>query len=537
MEYDTSNDKVYVRGCDSDLRQHWDFDGTFLKARQDLSKCLAINANDDSVFMLDCQPGHLADISNQQWDFSNGQLKSRFKDGMCLDYPLSHRTEVYNYYDYYYLKSVDLKVSTSRCNSGDNQQWYFKVQDPTSPCALAETPHAIAAIVCPHQTLKSSVSGSNVALYDKVKASVIDAYDSLSTVCAARNCEQGDFAGSVLRFAGHDFMDWNGPKRQGGSDGCIDFMDPDNAGLKQTLCGGGEFGRGATLNNVYKNFCSLVSYADFLVIAAEAMMIRTRPDYSSKTRTSPSLSFDFKFGRQTSVACKMTSETALPNAVEGCPAVDEVFNKRMELDDWRLSAALMGVHTLGRMRAENTGFEGWWNTGEGARLFTNDYYKTMTTGWLPKRNIGGDPKKSAWMRADDGPTTDLFLDTDLCLYQGKDTTAANAVNSCHWSIIRSGDSNDNSCKDNSYTEGRDTSLFPFAGCCSREFADGIILDTVALSALCGDADPCFLNERIFSSFGEGAATQDVVEFAKDESVWLKEFKKAWKKATENNLSR
>merc|ERR1712232_447930 len=97
----------------------------------------------------------------------------------------------------------------------------------------------------------------------------------------------------------------------------------------------------------------------------EAMMIRTRPDFSPATNTSNTLSFDFKFGRQTATTCKRTSETALPNPTDGCAAVDDVFNKRLALKDWRASAALMGTHTLGRMRSQNSGFEGWWNTGEG----------------------------------------------------------------------------------------------------------------------------------------------------------------------------
>lgn len=395
-------------------------------------------------------------------------------------------------------------------------------------CSSSTSPHEIASIVCPTQTLTSKVSGSDTSLYDKVKRSVIRAYDRLSSSCSKDSCEQGDFAGAVLRMAGHDFMDWNSEERRGGSDGCVNFEDDDNLGLKPTLCGEGEFKKGATLNEAYKSFCGEVSYADFLVIAAEAVMIRTRPDYMSKNQTSPSLSFDFKFGRTTATSCK--DAAALPNPVDGCEAVDNVFNKRMELNDWRLSTALMGVHTLGRMRKENSGFEGWWNTGAGAKMFNNDFYQSMTVGWLPVHMINGHPGKHAWVRADSGPDTDLFLDTDLCLYQAKDLKAADAdVDTCHWSIVsNSTGGNANFCLKNGQ---RDTdSDFPFTACCVAPRPPSQP-PSRSRRAVRSSRSVEFLPDFI----GRGAATDAVVEFALDEAAWLSEFKKAWKMATENNL--
>ena len=41
------------------------------------------------------------------------------------------------------------------------------------------------------------------------------------------------YAACLLRLAGHDFMDYRnkGGVETGGSDGCINFNDPDNTGL------------------------------------------------------------------------------------------------------------------------------------------------------------------------------------------------------------------------------------------------------------------------------------------------------------------
>ena len=56
---------------------------------------------------------------------------------------------------------------------------------------------------------------------------------SLNTTCNSTFCPQADWAGCVLRLAGHDFMDFDGEK--GGADGCLDFADQDNAGLQACL--------------------------------------------------------------------------------------------------------------------------------------------------------------------------------------------------------------------------------------------------------------------------------------------------------------
>jgi len=60
----------------------------------------------------------------------------------------------------------------------------------------------------------------------------------------------------------------------GGSDGCINFNDGDNAGLLDCIVN-------FNLNSVYSKYCSLVSLADFIVIAGEAVMGRTATSYNS----------------------------------------------------------------------------------------------------------------------------------------------------------------------------------------------------------------------------------------------------------------
>lgn len=57
-------------------------------------------------------------------------------------------------------------------------------------------------------------------------------YESLEKTVNAKTNVRGEFVGCVLRQAGHDFMDYRPDDQNiGGSDGCINFDDPDNRGL------------------------------------------------------------------------------------------------------------------------------------------------------------------------------------------------------------------------------------------------------------------------------------------------------------------
>lgn len=56
------------------------------------------------------------------------------------------------------------------------------------------------------------------------------------------------FVGCIVRFAGHDFMDFRVNSTEGGSDGCMNLVNPDNAGLANCVR---EFGYITS----YKNFC------------------------------------------------------------------------------------------------------------------------------------------------------------------------------------------------------------------------------------------------------------------------------------------
>ena len=62
--------------------------------------------------------------------------------------------------------------------------------------------------------------------YMLVAGAVFDHHDKAGDKAALTAC--------AVRFAGHDFMDFrrNGNQTTGGSDGCVNFNDKDNAGLE-----------------------------------------------------------------------------------------------------------------------------------------------------------------------------------------------------------------------------------------------------------------------------------------------------------------
>merc|ERR1719265_2281359 len=138
--------------------------------------------------------------------------------------------------------------------------------------------------------------------YDEIQKDIHDVMLELGTGCNASACPQATWAGCVLRMAGHDFMDYDPATGTGGSDGCTDMDDPDNAGLAQCLHEG-KFPtwHGASINSVYAKHCQTVSLADFLVLAAEGIMVATRANVLVDDPEAPGLEFkhNFKFGRTT----------------------------------------------------------------------------------------------------------------------------------------------------------------------------------------------------------------------------------------------
>jgi hypothetical protein len=122
--------------------------------------------------------------------------------------------------------------------------------------------------------VSTTVSTFDKTNYQEVVRSIIDIYEAIDDTVSANSNPRAEFAGCVLRMAGHDFMDYRTDTGLGGSDGCINFNDEDNTGIPSCVAAHG-------LVAAYAEFCESVSLADWMVIAGEAIMGRTATDFSN----------------------------------------------------------------------------------------------------------------------------------------------------------------------------------------------------------------------------------------------------------------
>lgn len=350
------------------------------------------------------------------------------------------------------------------------------------------------------------------SLYDRIVQKVVGFHEQLS----GDNQQAGHLVGCYLRMAGHDFMDFN-PLGQGatkgGSDGCINFDDPDNAGLYPCVAGQGEFGSQLTITAAYQDFCSEVSLADFIVVAAEALMMRTHQNWSSSQGISTKLDLrsGFKFGRTTSQDC---SPLILPNPEHSCSDVNVTFVTNLNLN-WTAATALMGVHTVGRASSCFSGYNGFWNVGPDAGKFSNSYYiSLLAAGWAPKKVAEG---KHQWVRSDipGFGLDEMMLNSDMCLLFTTDHNVNAALDECcAW--VDEGSSG--------LGEGQDA----VPSKCGASATD----NTCCGGNVTAQMISCPQESNPQGSFPAGQESARAVKlFAKDEDLWLSEFVKAWRHAT------
>lgn len=337
-------------------------------------------------------------------------------------------------------------------------------------------------------------------------------HDVLSQTCTADDCEKGDFAGCVLRLVGHDLMDYDPVTMEGGTDACINFEDPDNKGLHDCLINHGEFNKGNSIQDLYQEFCDEISLADFIVIVAEAVMVRLRPDFNFNEKSSPTFAWgSFLWGRETKTSC---DPGRLPDPKDSCHAVEDNFIKKLGLS-WTESAALMGVHTLGRAQSGNSGYNGWWTSGPDGAKFDNFYFISLLgAGWVPAEAQGADggTGKYQWIRSDGGPVEDIMLNTDICMLWQTNS-------GCHA---------ENHLDENCCLWASHFGLDDAPSIC----VDGCRFDTCCRDNAIKRCGNIHLMPQGSPPAGEESAMA-IRRFAKNETEWLEHFKKAWYKTTHN----
>ena len=174
---------------------------------------------------------------------------------------------------------VDGPKPPAKCPFGYDQVTDLAQTSVKTKSSEYDTPSDIFVCEDGSAGVTTSLGAANKSKYRAIVADVIAAYDAVASTVGDEYNPRAKFAGCLVRTAGHDFMDFRtntDGSIEGGSDGCIHFADGDNAGLADCLIA-------STLPEIYKasTYCNKVSVADFLVVAAEAVMGRTAADYDA----------------------------------------------------------------------------------------------------------------------------------------------------------------------------------------------------------------------------------------------------------------
>ena len=290
-------------------------------------------------------------------------------------------------------------VSAGKCPFGfDNDT----VTNP-HPMVKSSVSYPSEIFTCPGNSgglgIATTTNAFNKDKYKAIVAEVVAQYDAVDAAVGDNSNPRGKYAGCLVRAAGHDFMDFrygsNGSTSDG-SDGCINFADEDNTGLASCLTNSG-------LPSIFQNHCTTVSLADFLIIAAEAVMGRTAEKYNPndpyrKGTAAYAFMENFKSGRTAVHTCP--SNTGLmPNPELGCDGLSSIFINHIYNAQgnraWELTAAISGAHTLGSASIANSGYNGFWGAAHQAHRFNNDYYKSiLMKGWYQEKAVNGNSAKN-----------------------------------------------------------------------------------------------------------------------------------------------
>jgi len=239
--------------------------------------------------------------------------------------------------------------------------------------------------------------------------------------------------------------------------------------------------------------------------------------------------------------------------------------------NWSEATALMGVHTLGRAKASNSGYDGFWASPSHSMKFNNQYFIAMIAeSWCPEYNVGNNSNKHQWQRCDVGrdlrPWKEMMLNTDMALAYADsngDSLVASPENTgshcCAWvhsfnddynmtKIIANNGNSFCNTKCSDYKAGKcgkkKNKKEEFLNCCQFDGRDllgkyehpgGPMADcqTPGLNGASMGDDNKFWSEKGAAS---APAVEDVRVFSEDEDKWMQVFLNAWKKVTENGHS-
>jgi len=251
-------------------------------------------------------------------------------------------------------------------------------------------------------------------------ASCLSTSDLSTLESSFRSFMRGTVLPTAVRLAFHDCV--------GGCDGCLNVDDEDNAGLGDLV----DLLEDAYVSN---GLSSLLSRADYWAYASIYAIGKTienaNSDCDSDDCAVPDPGFNFQYGRvDCDTAPDTTANVGHPSTNLDYDGVMNYFATEFGFNE-NETTALMGAHTLGSAKTENSGHRGAWLVG-GALDMNNDYYKLLVddTVSFNQRDVSSDASSPAWQWNTGG--LGMMLNTDMCLY--KDVVLdADGKSSCSYS--------------------------------------------------------------------------------------------------------
>jgi len=233
---------------------------------------------------------------------------------------------------------------------------------------------------------------------DALTASDLTSIDSI-----IRSTIRGTNIATMVRLAFHDCV--------GGCNGCININNEDNAGLPDLV---------ATLDTLYtsNNLDAVLTRADFWAYCSYFALNRAvtiaNNNCDADDCAMPDLGLVFQYGRTDCTGAPYsTDDVGLPSPhLEYSDLVDFFFQEFGFSDTETI--ALMGAHTLGSMKEENSGFKGAWTTGE-TNWLNNNYYSLLAGGDFNRRN-SGDDDEPRWQWSHDSALGNM-LNADMCMFK------------------------------------------------------------------------------------------------------------------------
>jgi len=122
----------------------------------------------------------------------------------------------------YLIASILLAQVDAKCPFG------FGGDSKTAPATMK---YPSELFTCPTGGVTKTPSGFNQDQYEAIFNSIVEQFETVDPTIKDNHNKRANYAGCLVRFAGHDFMDFRTGAGRGGSDACIDFTEADNAGL------------------------------------------------------------------------------------------------------------------------------------------------------------------------------------------------------------------------------------------------------------------------------------------------------------------